>query len=136
MSNLSAIPGWYWALMGGILGGAFASFLGVVLERIPRGESIRGRSRCACGRQLAAHENIPVLGWLRARGTTACCRQPLPRSYLLGELLGTVALGATGAAFGPAGIAALGSLAFAGAFLRAYAQRRSRALPPEAGDGR
>lgn len=136
MSDLSALPWWYWALMGGILGGAFASFLGVVLERIPRGESIRGRSRCACGRQLAAHENIPVIGWLRVRGTTTCCRRPLPRSYLLGELLGVVVLGAGGAAFGPSGIAALGSLAFSGAFLRAYWQRRSRALPPASEDGR
>jgi leader peptidase (prepilin peptidase)/N-methyltransferase len=136
MSDLSALPEWYWALMGGILGGAFASFLCVVLERIPRGESIRGRSRCACGRQLAAHENIPILGWLRVRGATTCCRQPLPRSYLFGELLGTVALGAAGAAFGPGGIAVLGFVAFAATFLRAYAQRRSRALPPETGHGR
>jgi leader peptidase (prepilin peptidase)/N-methyltransferase len=136
MSDLSALPGWYWAVMGVILGGAFASFLGVVLERVPRGESIRGRSRCACGRQLAAHENIPVLGWLRVRGTTTCCDRPLPLSYLLGEILGAVALGAGGAAFGPVGIAIPGALAVAGVFLWSHSQRRSRALPPETGNGR
>jgi leader peptidase (prepilin peptidase)/N-methyltransferase len=65
----------------------------VVAERVPAGVSINGRSRCACGRQLKARENIPVLGWLAARGVARCCGARLPRR-LLGWEVGYAAWGA------------------------------------------
>lgn len=68
------------------LGGSIASFLGVVAERKPRGESINGRSHCACGRQLKATENIPVLGWLISGGKAKCCGARIPQVYFVTEL--------------------------------------------------
>lgn len=73
------------AAYAAVFGAAIASFLGVVGERVPRGESINGRSHCVCGRQLRASENIPVLGWLRARGRAACCGARIPVRYALAE---------------------------------------------------
>lgn len=67
-------------------GGALASFTGVVIERVPKHESIMGRSHCACGRQLKWYENVPVLGWLAIGGKTRCCSTRLPIWYLLFEL--------------------------------------------------
>jgi len=73
-------------LLAFMFGGAIASFSGVVIERVPRGESITGRSHCACGRKLEWYENIPVFGWLRVGGTTKCCNAKLPIWYLLFEI--------------------------------------------------
>ncbi len=74
-------------LCGFFLGGSIASFLGVVIERVPKHESIMGRSHCACGRQLKWYENVPVLGWLAARGRTKCCNQKIPVWYFISELI-------------------------------------------------
>jgi prepilin signal peptidase PulO-like enzyme (type II secretory pathway) len=69
-----------------MLGASIASFLGVVIERVPKGESINGRSHCACGRQLKWYENVPVFGYLRIGGTTKCCNTKLPVWYLIFEI--------------------------------------------------
>ncbi len=51
------------------------------------------RSACpACGHQLAWHENLPVLGWLRLRGRCSSCGTRISARYPLVEL-------ATGALF-------------------------------------
>jgi prepilin signal peptidase PulO-like enzyme (type II secretory pathway) len=130
MSELANLPAWYWALLGGILGGCTASFLGVVLERLPRGEGIGGRSRCACGRQLTAGENIPVLGWLRVGGRARCCGTRLPVSYLAGEILGVIVIGSLGWVAGWSGIASGVSIALIGAFALAFARWRRGPLHP------
>lgn len=69
-----------------MLGASIASFLGVVIERVPKGETILGTSHCACGRELKPYENIPVFGWLSIRGTAKCCGSKLPVWYLFFEL--------------------------------------------------
>lgn len=81
----------------GFLGGLIAgSFTTVVAHRVPRGESIVGpRSRCpACGAQIAARDNVPVLSWLLLRGRARCCGAAIAARYPLTEL----ALGALYAA--------------------------------------
>lgn len=63
------------------LGASIFSFLGVVIWRLPRGESVvKGRSHCpACGRTLSAAELVPCLSFLvqggrcRGCGVCACC---------------------------------------------------------------
>ena len=70
---------------GFIIGAVIASFLGVVSERVPKKESINGRSHCQCGRQLKASENIPLIGWLLNR-ETKCCQSKLPARYFWSEL--------------------------------------------------
>jgi prepilin signal peptidase PulO-like enzyme (type II secretory pathway) len=136
VSTLSTLPTWYWSIMGALLGGTIASFLGVVLERVPHGLSVNGRSRCACGRQLLWHENVPVLGWLRTGGTTSCCERRLPVSYLLGELAGMFGLGALGTLFGPVGIGVGASAAIAVVTVYAYLLRNREARPSAREGGR
>jgi leader peptidase (prepilin peptidase) / N-methyltransferase len=73
------------ALVGGAVMGSFVS---VVAHRVPRGESILGpRSRCpACGAQIAAYDNVPVVSWLVLRGRARCCGAPISPRYPLVEL--------------------------------------------------
>jgi leader peptidase (prepilin peptidase)/N-methyltransferase len=81
------------AFLGGLIAGSFVT---VVAHRVPRGESIVGpRSRCpACGAQIAAYDNVPVVSWLALRGRARCCGAPISLRYPLAEL----ALGALYAA--------------------------------------
>lgn len=81
------------AIIAFFLGAALASFMGVVFERGRKGESILGRSHCACGRLLKASENIPVIGWLKTHGIAPCCGSKLSPLYIICEAL-------TGAVFG------------------------------------
>jgi hypothetical protein len=78
------------AVVGAVFGAITASFLCVVAERVPRGDSIGGRSQCACGRQLRNRENIPVLGWVLAWGRARCCGASIPAFYVLAEIFLTV----------------------------------------------
>ena len=72
---------------------AFGSFLTVVIHRVPAGESIvRPRSRCpACGAQIRALDNVPVVSWVLLRGRCRACGVLIPAVYPLIEL-GTGAL--------------------------------------------
>lgn len=60
---------------GAALGAIVGSFLGAILTRWPRGETVlSGRSRCDdCGKTLRAIELIPLLSWLLLRGRCARC---------------------------------------------------------------
>ena len=73
--------------MAFMFGASWASFFGVVFERGRNHESIGGRSRCSCGRQLTWYENIPVFGWLRTLGKTKCCDSRIPAWYFVSELV-------------------------------------------------
>ena len=76
---------WFWPTVAGTVGAALASFLCVVGERVPQRRSIKGRSVCACGHQLKAWENVPVLGWLAAGGRARCCGDRIPTRYVVLE---------------------------------------------------
>jgi leader peptidase (prepilin peptidase)/N-methyltransferase len=82
------------------LGASVASFLCVVVERVPRGESVSGRSHCVCGRQLTAVENIPVVSWLVLRGRSRCCHTQIPAFYVLTEAAFALSWGLTVAVTG------------------------------------
>ena len=72
------------------LGASIFSFLGVVIWRLPRGESVvKGRSHCpACGRTLAAAERVPCLSFLVQGGRCRGCGARIPvRDFWL-EVLG------------------------------------------------
>ena len=77
------------AFIGGLLAGSFVT---VVAHRVPRGEGVvAGRSHCpACGGQIAAYDNVPVLSWVVLRGRSRCCGTRISARYPLTEL--TVAL--------------------------------------------
>lgn len=97
-----------------LFGLLIGSFLTVVAHRVPRGESIvGGRSHCpACGAQIAAYDNIPVLSWVLLRGRARCCGAAISPRYPLTELAtGALYAATTLVLWGDAGSIALG-LAF------------------------
>ncbi|MBQ3748963.1 MAG: prepilin peptidase [Kiritimatiellae bacterium] len=72
------------------LGACIASFLNVVIWRVPRGESIVSPpSHCPkCNSPIRWYQNIPILSWLALRGKCANCRAPISPRYICVELLG------------------------------------------------
>ena len=56
---------------------------------LPQGrfDLVAPRSRCpACGKQITALQNIPVISWLALGGKCANCKNPIARRYPLVEL--------------------------------------------------
>jgi leader peptidase (prepilin peptidase) / N-methyltransferase len=84
-----------------LLGASVASFVNVVVDRIPQGRSpISPPSACdGCGRQLRAVENIPVASWLIQRGRCRSCDAHIPRRVVIVEMAGA-AIGLTIAMIG------------------------------------
>jgi leader peptidase (prepilin peptidase) / N-methyltransferase len=80
-----------------LFGLPIGSFLSVVAHRVPRAESVvGGRSRCpACGAQIAAYDNVPVLSWLALRGRARCCDASISARYPLTELATAALFAAT-----------------------------------------
>jgi leader peptidase (prepilin peptidase)/N-methyltransferase len=85
-----------------ILGLLVGSFLNVVIARVPARESVvRPRSRCpACGTQLAARDNVPLVSWLVLRGRCRTCSAPISPRYPLVEALTAVLFGVVAAYLG------------------------------------
>ncbi len=77
------------ALFLGLVGLVVGSFLNVVIDRLPRGESLFfPPSRCeACGRRLSPRDLVPVLSYLLLGGKCRFCRAPISRRLPLVELL-------------------------------------------------
>jgi leader peptidase (prepilin peptidase) / N-methyltransferase len=73
------------AFVGGL---AFGSFATAVAHRVPRGISIvASRSQCpACGAQIAAYDNLPLVSWTLLRGRARCCGASISPLYPLTEL--------------------------------------------------
>ena len=72
------------------IGACVASFLNVVIWRVPRGESIVSPpSHCpSCGAPVRWWRNIPVLSWLALRGRCADCKAAISPRYVIVETLG------------------------------------------------
>ncbi len=72
------------------LGATIASFLNVVIYRVPRGESIVSPpSHCPkCDAKIKWYQNVPIFSWLALRGKCAACKAPISPRYILIELLG------------------------------------------------
>jgi len=111
-----------WVL--GLLGLCIGSFLNVVIHRLPMmmerewkldSAELLGvkidepapitlsspRSRCpSCGHQIAWHENIPVLSYLRLGGKCAECKTPISKRYPAIEILTALLFAACGVQFG------------------------------------
>jgi leader peptidase (prepilin peptidase) / N-methyltransferase len=71
-----------------LLGLSVGSFLGVVVDRVPRRQSVlRPRSRCSmCGHPVRHRYNVPVLGWVVLRGRCSDCRTRISARYPVLEL--------------------------------------------------
>ena len=75
-----------------MMGACIASFLNVVIWRVPRGESIVSPpSHCPkCGAEIRWWQNLPILSWLALRGKCANCRAPISPRYIIVETIGGV----------------------------------------------
>lgn len=82
-----------------VYGLIIGSFLNAWAWRLAHGEKITsGRSACpACGHQIRAYDNIPVLSWLILRGRCRDCRAPISRRYPVGEAVTAVLFAAVAA---------------------------------------
>jgi leader peptidase (prepilin peptidase) / N-methyltransferase len=89
---------WIRAIVALPFGLVVGSFMTVAVHRLPKGESVvRPRSRCpACGAEIGARDNIPVLSWLLLRGRCRRCGERISVEYPLLELVtaGVVVLAA------------------------------------------
>lgn len=85
------------SLIAFVAGLIVGSFVTAVAHRVPRGLSIVGpRSLCpACGAQIAAFDNMPVLSWTLLRGRARCCGVSISRRYPLTELAVGMLFGVT-----------------------------------------
>ncbi len=75
-------------ILFGLLGAALGSFGNVVVDRLPRMESLGGRSHCdGCGRMLGFFALIPVIGMLLQHARARCCNAPIGWHYTLFEVV-------------------------------------------------
>lgn len=77
------------AALLGVVGLVVGSFLGVVIDRVPSGQSIvRPPSHCpSCDHAIRPVDNIPVLSYLVLRGRCRDCHSPIPGHDLVVELV-------------------------------------------------
>lgn len=101
----------------GLFGSLIGSFLNVVVYRVPAGRSVVSPpSACgACGRQIRAVDNVPVLSWLALRGRCRDCSAPISARYPLVELGTAVLFVAVGIRFVPDVVVAASVLGAVGA---------------------
>lgn len=88
-SVLIALPHAIHAFFIFAFGACVGSFVNVVAIRLPMGMGlVQPSSRCpVCGRRLAWHENIPVIGWILVRGRCRTCGTRVSPAYPAVELL-------------------------------------------------
>ena len=75
-----------------IFGTAIGSFLNVLIDRLPKGRSINGRSKCDfCKKQLSGWDLIPVISFIILGGKCRYCHKKLSFYYPLVEVItGTI----------------------------------------------
>lgn len=85
-----------------MFGACIFSFLTVVADRLPQGESVvRGRSHCSsCGRTLTPLELIPCVSFVALGGKCKGCKAAIPPRCFLAEILGGAAFAGCSAIFG------------------------------------
>ncbi|MEM8848455.1 MAG: prepilin peptidase [Pseudomonadota bacterium] len=76
-----------------LIGPAIGSFLGVLVDRLPRGEDIVAQpSRCrSCGTKLSPVDLIPLISFAKNHGRCRHCAAPIPTFTFQTEILGAAA---------------------------------------------
>ncbi len=86
------------ALFGAVIG----SFLNVLCDRLPQGESVVAPpSKCpGCARRLSALDMVPIVSWLVLRGRCRTCGESIPQRVFWVEIITAAAFGALYLNFG------------------------------------
>lgn len=100
-------------------GACIFSFLNVVVDRLPREESVvQGRSHCnGCGKMLTGWELIPCVSFLALGGKCKSCKGKIPVRDFWSELFGGAAFVGCGLLYG---CGSLGILSLKGAVIFTY----------------
>jgi leader peptidase (prepilin peptidase)/N-methyltransferase len=87
-----AVPVWIARAFAFVWGCLWASFVNVVVYRVPRDMSVvRPGSHCpACGAPVRPFDNLPIVSFILLRGRARCCRAAISPRYVVVELLGGV----------------------------------------------
>lgn len=80
-------------IIGGLFGAIFSSFYSLVIYRIPRNQSLLGRSICLCGKVIKIKNNIPILGYIMLKGKASCCSYKIPINFFIFEFLSFIISG-------------------------------------------
>jgi leader peptidase (prepilin peptidase)/N-methyltransferase len=101
-----------------VLGATIGSFLNVVIQRLPRRESlVRPGSSCPrCAARIPWWANVPLLSWLWLRGRCRRCREPISARYPAVELITALLFVALFFVYGP-GPRLIGTWAVAAALI-------------------
>ena len=71
-----------------VFGTAIGSFLNVLIWRLPRNQTLNGRSKCPnCSHQLIWVDLIPIFSFLFSGGKCRYCKAPVSWRYLIIELI-------------------------------------------------
>ena len=78
--------------LAGILGLAVGSFVNVLIDRLPKGQSVVwGRSRCDfCKKTLRWYELIPIVSFVMQKGRCRRCRKKISWQYPIVEVVTAV----------------------------------------------
>ncbi|HOY85402.1 MAG TPA: prepilin peptidase [Candidatus Syntrophosphaera sp.] len=76
------------AIIISVLGAVLGSFFNVLIDRVPRGESVvNPPSHCtSCGKQLPPGQNIPIYTYLAQKGKCRSCGAKIPWHHLAVEI--------------------------------------------------
>ncbi len=129
-----------WIAFSAFVGACFASFGGVLVDRLPHiaawrinpkpGMSLMTPSRCdSCKKRVALIPAIPVLGWLIYRGRCSCCGAKVPAVYPVMESVAAIASAIWAAHFGPTMEGALGLVALWSCIILAWMDWKEAWLP-------
>ena len=84
-----------------LFGACFGSFANVLIYRLPKGESIMGRSHCMnCGRTIPWYHNVPFFAYFFLKGKCAFCGARFSLRYPFIELLTAILFTAIAAYYG------------------------------------
>lgn len=116
-----------------IAGLMIGSFLTVVAERVPRGESVvTPGSRCgSCGLRLGPLDLVPLFSWLSLKGKCRRCRTDIGIEPVVLELATAGSFVAMAAKFGASWETAAFCVLAAGLVVQSWIDLRTKRLPRE-----
>ena len=83
-------PPWLFVCFASCFGAIMGSFVNAAVYRLPRDISMWSQKRSFCPRckaMIAWYDNLPILSFLLLGGTCRACKEPIPKRYLVIELL-------------------------------------------------